>query len=263
MRVQLLKRGYLNNEEIYDDFLNDKIDKNNNYFSNETVYISEAPDFPIYIADRNKKSREKKFLQAFKVITNNYLNLDRDLTFNGVFWHSLLITKKRNYILENYPQVTEGYNRFKNIVFKTFDWENYIYKCLIGAQYIFDNINDEIERKRYFKLIINNLDLYNYIIKYPIFRNDHFLINVLDIIDELNLSDLLKKYITGRKDLGEDERYGRRVIFELNKSYPIVLSPMLDKKNLKRLFLKYLGYYYDLSLLESQSDMETFTTIEN
>lgn len=263
MKIQLLERGYLTNEEIYDDFLNDKIDKNNDYFSNESVYIHEVPDFPIYLADRNKVCRERKFLQAFNIIANNYLSLDRSLTLNGAFWHSLLITEKRDYILETYPQVTKGYNRFKNVVFKKFDWENYIYKCLIGAQYIVDNVSDRTERERYYTLIVNNLDLYNYIIKYPVFRNDQFLIKVLDIIDELNLSDLLKKYIPGREDLGEDERYGRRVIFELNKSYPVILSPMLDKKDLSRLFLKYLGYYYDLKSLDLISDLEVLSIIED
>lgn len=59
------------------------------------------------------------------------------------------------------------------------------------------------------------------LIKYEIFRNDKFMLNVLDIIDELNLSEVLKTKIKGRDDLGKDERVGRRVIFEFNKSYPI------------------------------------------
>ena len=34
-------------------------------------------------------------------------------------------------------------NNFNNIVLKNFDWENYIYKCVLGAQYINDNVTDE------------------------------------------------------------------------------------------------------------------------
>src|SRR5690606_31350279 len=115
---------------------------------------------------------------------------------------------------------------------------------IVGAQYIYDNVRDEVDRNRYFELIVENLDLYNYIIKYEIFRNDAFLINILDIVDELNLSKLMKAQIKGREDLGDDERYGRRVIFEFNKSYPVVMSPMLDKEELKKYFIKYLSYYY-------------------
>ena len=92
--------------------------------------------------------------------------------------------------------------------------------------------------------------MYNYIIKYEIFRNDKFLLNILDIIDELDLAKVMKAKIKDRPDLGKDERYGRRVLFEFNKAYPVVMSPMLEKDELEVLFMEYLGYYYDLSKLE-------------
>ncbi len=66
----------------------------------------------------------------------------------------------------------------------------------------------------------------------------------MSIIDELNLSKVLKAKVKGREDLGDDERVGRRVIFEFNKSYPVVMSPMLNKENLKELFIEYLSYYH-------------------
>ena len=74
---------------------------------------------------------------------------------------------------------------------------------------------------------------------------------MLDIINDNNLSSILKAKIKDRPDLGKDERYGRRVLFEFNKAYPIVMSPMLEKDELEELFIEYLGYYYDLSKLES------------
>ena len=88
------------------------------------------------------------------------------------------------------------------------------------------------------------MDMFNYIIKYDIFRNGIFLINIMDIIEETKTSKILKSKIKNRSDLGNDERYGRRVIYEFNKSYPIILSPMLEKEQLKEYFLKYLSYYY-------------------
>lgn len=42
----------------------------------------------------------------------------------------------------------------------------------------------------------------------------------MDIIIETNLGQVLKAKIKNRPDLGKDERYGRRVIFELNKALP-------------------------------------------
>ena len=160
------------------------------------------------------------------------------------FWHSWLCLYKRKYLLNIYPQIKEDYGAFKNIVIKKFDWENYIYKAILIAQYVEENAQPE-KYEYYYRLILQSMDMFNYIIKYEIFRNGKFLINIMDIIEETGLSSILKAKIKNRPDLGKDERYGRRVIFELNKAYPIVMSPMLDKDMLKEYFLKYLGYYYE------------------
>jgi hypothetical protein len=251
MEIRLLKKEYKNNEQFYKDFLDDKIKDNDEYFSGEVIYISEAPDFPIYMAKGNEEEKKKLFLEGLEVISESYLQTNRDLHFDEIFWHSLLTVSKREYLLDTYPEITEGIKHFNNIVLKKFDWENYIYKCVLGAQYINDITSDETERKRYYHLLIDNLDVYNYIIKYEIFRNDRFLINILDIIDELDLSKVMKMKITWRDDLGKDPRVGRMVIFEFNKSYPVILSPMLEKNDLKELFIQYLSYYYDISQLQT------------
>lgn len=262
MEIRLLADGYKTSETLYQDFLADKINEKEDYFSNETVYIREVPDFPIYIAKGSEEEKKQKFLEAFKVMSHSYLNTERDLLLDEKFWHSVLLTRKQNFILTNYPEVEKGKSTFNNIVLKKFDWENYIYKTILGAQYINDNISDEDERQRYYELIIENLDLYNYIIKYEIFRNDKFLINILTIIDELKLSKTLKAKIKGREDLGNDERVGRRVIFEFNKSYPVVMSPLLEKKELKELFMEYLSYYDDTSQVLAVKETETETSRE-
>ena len=88
-------------------------------------------------------------------------------------------------------------------------------------------------------------------IKYEVFRNDKFIINVLDIINDRGLAKILKAKIKDRPDFGKDERYGRRVLFEFNKAYPIVMSLILEKDELEELFMEYLGYYYDIAKLES------------
>lgn len=249
VEVRLLKNGYKKNENFYNDFLNDRIKENEDYFTNEVYYLPEIPDFPIYMKISNEEERNNEFMKAFEIIAQSYINLNREIYFDEIFWHSLLCTYKRDYLLKKYPQIQHEQKNFENIVIKKFDWENYIYKCILAVQYVIDRTKSEEQRKRYFKLIVDNLDLYNYIIKYSIFRNDNFLLNVLDIIDECNLSSILKAKIKGRPDLGKDQRYGRRVIFEFNKSYPVVMAPMLEKDELKEMFLKYLGYYYDLNKL--------------
>lgn len=242
MEIKLLKKGYKNDEQFYKDFLEGNILENEDYFSGEVVNLKDAPDFPIYLNISNDEERFNEFKKACDTICGHYLDEDRDVHFDETFWHSLFCVYKRDYLLEKYPKISESHKDFKNIVIKKFDWENYIYKCVIASQYILDNAKEE-KRDYYLEQIVNNLDLYNYIIKYEIFRNDKFLINVLDIVAENGMSDVLKRKIKDRPDLGKDERYGRRVIFEFNKSYPVVLSPMLGKDELEELFIENLRKY--------------------
>ena len=247
MEIRLLKNGYKKSERFYNDFLEDQIRSNDDYFSGDVVYIDEVPDFPIYMGRGSEGEKKELFIEAVNVISKYYLKTDRDVHFEGGFWYSLFTVYKRDYLLEKYPEIKDSLSKFNNRILKDFGWENYIYKCVLAAQYVNDNVEDSEERLRYYNLIFDNLDLYNYIIKSEVFRNEKFLLNILDIIDEWDLSKVMKAKIKDRPDLGKDERVGRRVIFEFNKSYPVVLSPMLDKESLKEPFLEYLSYYYDIS----------------
>lgn len=252
MEIKLLNKGYRQDKDLYKDFLEGKVDTNKDYFSDEVVEIEPIPNFPIYLTNSNIKEREVEYLKAFEVMEKYVIHQERDITFNGVFWHSFLVSENRDYIIQKYPQVKRSHKEFCNIVFKKFDWENYIYKCLLASQYICDHIDDEEERIFYYKMIPNNLDFYNYIIKHEITRNGELLIKLLDIVDELDLSKILKSPIKGRDDLGKDERYGRRVMFEFNKSYPILMTPMIDKEDLKIYFVEFLGKYYDVQEIKEK-----------
>lgn len=251
MKIRLLKEGYKKDELLYTAFKNGEV-IDDLFFSEETVEIEEAPDFPIYMGKGSEVQKKADFLTAFQTITKSYVNLERDIHFDERFWHSLLITKKRDYIIEKYPQVLDSYREFCNIVIKDFDWENYIYKCILAVEYIEDATDLTLAKEQYYELIVDNLDIFNYIIKYSIFRNGEFLLKILTVIHNLGISELLKGKITDRPDLGKDERYGRRVIFELNKSYPVLMSPLLDIEDLEEEFLKALGNYCDVSVFESQ-----------
>ncbi|WP_286131771.1 hypothetical protein [Bacillus sp. FJAT-25509] len=131
MEIRLLKKGYKNNEQFYMDFLDDKIKYKDEYFSEDVVIIDEAPDFPIYLAQRSELERKELFLEAFKVLSNSYLNTDCDIHLDELFWHSLLTTENRDYLLKQYPQIEESISHFNNIVLKDFNWESYIYKCVL------------------------------------------------------------------------------------------------------------------------------------
>ncbi|MEB8123848.1 DUF6339 family protein [Staphylococcus succinus] len=240
MEVNLLKDGYKNDADIYNDFLSGTINYDKDYFSSDCKIIDVIPDFPIYLAS----SHVNEFIEAVKILKEHMIHTDRDIHLNGRFWHSYLLVEKREYILEKYPQVKDSIKNFNNVILKKFDWENYIYKCVLAAEYInsamlYNNIDEE----KYAKLIYENLDLFNYIIKYPIFRNSEFVMKFFSVIEEENLSSKMKEKIKHRTDLGKDERYGRRILFELNKNYPIIMSPFLEKEELKNEIYKALKLY--------------------
>ena len=61
MEIRLLKNGYKKSERFYNDFLEDQIRSNDDYFSGDVVYIDEAPDFPIYMG-KVVKVRKRSYL---------------------------------------------------------------------------------------------------------------------------------------------------------------------------------------------------------
>ena len=171
MEIRLLNEAYAKDDLLYDDFINNNISTSASYFSDKSIYIKEAPDFPIYIGKGTNSEKREQFRKAISILKKYYTNTDRDVHLNGLFWHSLLISKKREYLVQNYPQILEDQKTFNNIVFKKFDWENYIYKCVLAAEYINDaNFQSEEEEFKYIDLIYSNLDIYNYTIMYSIFR---------------------------------------------------------------------------------------------
>lgn len=62
---------------------------------------------------------------------------------------------------------------------------------ILVAQYVKDNTDNEDDRKKYYSLIVENLYVYNNMINHKVLRNDKFVINVLDIINDNNLSSIL------------------------------------------------------------------------
>jgi len=243
VEIKILKEEYLNSDKIYNDFLKNKIDTDN--FTDEIVYIESEGDFPIYLNETSKEKREKLYLKALKVVGNIVDETERKVHMDPNFWYSYLLIHKRDYLLKKYPQIKKDISDFKYIILKKFDLDNYIYKLILASQYIMDNIEDKKTQEHYFGLVSNNLDMYNNIIKYEIFRNGQFLVNVLGIIDKNNISDLCKKKIANNLDKKE-ARFGRQILFELHKMYPTVLSPMMNFEDLEQIFLEFLKKYSKL-----------------
>ena len=126
MEIRFLKSSYIKGEQVYNDFLNNTIGSLEEHYDDKIANINSAQDFPIYI-NVSENVRAPLFVEAINIISNHYLDMDREYSLDGQFWHSLLLLKKRDYILEKYPAVKESESNFKNVVVKKFDWENYIY----------------------------------------------------------------------------------------------------------------------------------------
>mgnify|MGYP000296986592 CR=1 FL=1 len=242
MRIRLLKEDYLSDSKaLYQSFLTGEITQL--LSDNEILEIPDVKPFPIYMADYKDEINSDKYEEAFKVLTQYYINLDRDIVMNKRFWDSQYFTILRDYILTEYPKIKKKFDNFKNVVIKEFDWENYVFKLLILIENLYD-YRDQSSHLKYLDIVLENYDLFNYIIKYSLTRNGEFLLTILDIVEEENLSKILKAKIPNRPDLGRDERYGRRVIYEFNKNYPVLMFPNMDKEQIKRYFQEYLSMYY-------------------
>ena len=252
MKIRLLKNGYEANENLYKDFMNNRIDFNADYFSDEYIELGgDLSLFPIYMARLDDDIQVEEYKKAVYTIMEDYLDYGRDVYMNEILWHSLIMYHC-DYLIEKYGDLINSHNNFKNIIIKKFNWESYIYKCIIMAEYLYNSSLDSKEDYDYYiQLFVENMDVFNYIIKYAIFKNDIFLLNFFKVIDELDISSIMKAKI---KDLDlpeKDPRYGRRVIFELNKNYPAVMAPFMTSTDLADEIIKALSLYVDRSVIEN------------
>ncbi|MGL5796852.1 MAG: hypothetical protein ACRCYT_01480 [Cetobacterium sp.] len=242
MKIRKLNPNTIKKLEIFEYYIG-------NYKNEDTIFLDEYYEvelseenlfFPIYIPDKDQESRKIKYRKAFLFVRDNYLKLGRDILLDRNFWYSLFLDKLKNKLIQEYSISLNSEKDFRNVILKKFDWENYVYKIIFGAEYINDRL-DKDDQIKYFDLISENLDVYNYILKSEIFKNGDFLIKFLNAIVETNSSEVLKKKI----DLsnGKDERVGRRIINEFTKSYPVVFVHALDEEEFLNYFKKYLQYY--------------------
>ncbi len=243
MRIKKINEKKLKGGDFFEYFSNPNI-KCDELFLEEYYEVENISFFPIYIAEGSDEEKKKQFLEGFNTIKLNYLILGKEILLDKIFWYSLFFTKDyRNYIIENYPQTLKSEKKFKNIVLKKFDWENYVYKLVLGADYISEEVVNEEHHDKYFNLIFNNLDVYNYLLKSELFRNGKFMKNILDVIDKNNISSDLKKRILDMEKPNVDKRVGREIIASLSQSYPTLFIHDLDYDDFEILFMKFYKQY--------------------
>src|SRR5699024_8800826 len=156
VNLKLLKKEKLRTEEFYNSFIAGTIQDNPEFFSDKTIIINDVPDFPIYMGNRFDPNIDEDFSEAILTLYSYYIDTERDTHLNELFWYSLFVLEKRDYLLNKYPKIKDSISDFHNIVLKKFDWESYIYKCVLAAEYIKSNDIDEYKIEYYVDLIINN-----------------------------------------------------------------------------------------------------------
>ena len=150
MEIELLKEGYKNDENFFTSFKNNSL-LEDGYISSNTVFIQNIPDFPIYLGSlyfgKNKIEEKKADFRNIIAIMEKYvLDMDRDIYMDERFWHSYICIYKRDYIIQQYPKCLDNYSNFKKIVIKDFNWENFIYKAILAAQYVNDIVPNEKDK---------------------------------------------------------------------------------------------------------------------
>lgn len=238
VKIKQLNPAYLKSEKLFSDFLSNNIKNEVNYTDYEYEVESIEP-FPIYINQSDDDIRFNKMLESFTIMKRLYISLDQDVLMSHNFWLSLFLNHFTDYLFIEYPKLRSSKNAFEQILLKQFDWENYIFKMVLITQYICDNI-PEIEQPKMIKAFSDNMDILNYCLKYRLFRNDIFIINIIKVIQNNGLSKILKKKMVQIEGYGKDERYGRRVILELNKRYPVSLIHVFEFEEFEVTFLQIL-----------------------
>lgn len=241
MKIRLLADDYKHNKQIYKDFVANEIDFSKDYFSDsDHLMIDAAPDFPIYMADYKGEEKINEYFKAINILNDYYINTPRDIHMNERFWHSLLIGYKRDYIVEKYPKVLDNEKEFNKVVLRDYDWENYIYKCVLLTEYVKDfDWEYKGQKEIFIRTIVDSGDLFNYIFKTKLFKNYNLIVNFILIIYEEGIAKQMREKVK-HPAVTKDERYGRLVIKEINLSYPVIMAPALDKEELKELVVKTL-----------------------
>lgn len=250
MKINILRNEYIYSEKFIEDFKTNNVGSLQSEYTDESVEINNIEPFNFYLNISNEDRRSFEYIDSLNKIIN-YLILPQKILMNHDFWITLFSKYYYSFTISKFPQLLTKNSDFKNILFKSFDWENYIYKLIIITQYIEDTRPIE-EYQKYFNIVVDNLDVVNYLLKNKIFNNANFFVNVLDTIVSTDSSKVLKKSLVKNAKKDKDERVGRKVIFEFNRDYPVISSPILDFEEFKLRFIKYYNEYARKSKISVQ-----------
>lgn len=168
--IYLLKDPILDEQDFYESFLKGTLEEKG-YFSDQRVQVPDVEEFIFYINSSQSGSKDL-FRNLVQIMMDYFVDLKQEIFLDQNFWRSYISTKLRNSTIRNHPQIRENFDNFRIIVLRALDWENYLYKAAIYGSILRDRLADANERDQYIDLIHENMDLFNYILKKRVFRND-------------------------------------------------------------------------------------------
>lgn len=233
MQIRKVDKRFFDSKELRDHFVNGTLmDFHecllNDYFDTGDFDISY---FNPYAGNTKSPNNDQIWENLLASVEEIMDGVPASLYEDGSFWFSLFLTRFQIDLMRDYPQLKTSSESLKNILLKGFNWENYIYKAVVivklkhASQSRFGN-TDVVD------LILDDLDLFNYLIKSPLFRNLGFILNIFELTRRNAFPVRLKSQIKSEKYKQKDKRFGRRIVYELNKVYPVLFVQKFEMEEL-------------------------------
>jgi hypothetical protein len=223
MRIKKIDKRFFDSKELRDIYVSGSLMDHYELLLDDHYDTGdyEIKYFNPYAGNVKSPSIDQIWMNLISAVEECMENVPARLYEDGSFWFSLFLTRFQLELLEDYPQLKSSSKPLKNILLKQFNWENYIYKAVVIVKLKRAALkrfgNDEIVN-----LILDDLDLFNYLIKSPLFRNLDFILNIFELTRRSSFPVKLKSQIKSEKYKQKDKRFGRRIVYELNKVYPVL-----------------------------------------
>lgn len=233
MQIRKVDKRYFDSKELRDHFVNGTLHEHHEFFLDEYY---DTGDFDVryfnpYAGNVKSPHVDEIWDHLISAVSEIMEGIPASLYEDGSFWFSLFLTRFQIELLEDYPQLKRTSEPLKNILLKQFNWENYIYKVIVivklkaVAMRRFGNTDVIIA-------VLDDLDLFNYLIKSPLFRNLDFIVSVFELNRQNAFPVRLKSQIKSEKYKQKDKRFGRRIVYELNKVYPVLFVQKFELQEL-------------------------------
>ncbi len=133
MNITLLSARLCRTESFFQDLISDEWEqKRDAYLDTKQSYelplddAAELEPFPIYLAHYRRhdamaeRAKKRDFILMSETIARAYAGIDRSLLFNKMFWLTIFCYYHRDYLVAQYPVITENTTQCEDLLNKSF-----------------------------------------------------------------------------------------------------------------------------------------------